>query len=258
MGLPQDSMCGRIERQRRTYGTHLPDYFSAAQIEHFKREAKQLCRASSLITHSQALNHIALANGHRNWSLLMKNATSLDAGPPPYRFSRSSEEMRLALHKVQPPAHSRTPRVDAARQLVEDISHRFISAHNAVDFSIDYMRCLLSVPRFKIYAATTINWEMRCWLPYAAKQLAEDDTILVNRRYKPVGQITEEWAAYEAFPHLHACLHAERLKAFSARPESEGFLFNDGCLPWASRQNAAAYLERLCRMQAVMQAVMRG
>ncbi len=251
MGLPQDSMCGRIERQRLTYGTHMPDYFSAAQIEHFKREAKQLCRAS-LITHSQALDRIALANGHRNWSLLMKNATSLDAGPPPYRFSRTSEEMRLTLHKVQLPTYSRTPRVDAARQLVEDLSHRFISARNAVDFAIDYLRCLLSVPRFKIYAATTVNWEMRCWLPYAAKQLVENDTILVNRRYKPVGQITDEWAAYEAFPHLHARLDAERLKAFSAREESEGFLFNDGCLPWASRQAAAAYLQRLQRLQAVL------
>lgn len=252
MGLPQDSMCGRIERQRLTYGTHMPDYFSAAQIEHLKREAKQLCRASSLLTHSQALDRIALANGHRNWSLLMKNATSLDAGPPPYRFSRTSEEMRLALHKVQLSTYSRTPRVDAARQLVGDLSHQFISAHNAIEFAIDYMHCLLSVPRFKIYAATTVNWEMRCWLPYAARKLGEDDTILVNRRYKPVGQITEEWADYEAFPHLHARLDAERLKAFSARAESEGFLFNDGCLPWASRQDAAAYLERLHRLQAVM------
>ena len=41
------------------------------------------------------------------------------------------------VHKVQLPAYSRTPRVDAARQMVEDLSHKFISAQNAVDFAID-------------------------------------------------------------------------------------------------------------------------
>lgn len=229
----------------------MPEHYSAAQIEHLKREAKRLSRAS-MIPHSKALDQVAATKGHRNWSLLMKNAAESPAGPPPYRFARTAEEMRMALHKVQLPAYSRTPRVDAARQMVEDLSHKFVTAQNAVDFAIDYMGCLLSVPRFKIYAATRVNWELRCWLPYAAKQLDDDTSILVNRRYKPVGQVTDEWAAYETFPHLHARLDGERLKAFSHRPESEGYLFNDGCMPWASRRDAEAYRERLLRLQSVM------
>lgn len=228
----------------------MPENYSAAQIEHFKREAKRLSRAAA-IPHSQALDQVAAANGHRNWSLLMKNAAESPAGPPPYRFSRTSDEMRLALHKVQLPAYSRTPRVDAARQMVEDLSHKFISAQNAVDFAIDYVRCLLTVPRFKVYAATRVNWELRCWLPYAAKPLGDDTAILVNRRYKPVGQSTDEWAAYETFSHLLLRLDGERLQAFSHRPESEGYLYNDGCMPWTSRKDAEAYLERLFRLKAV-------
>lgn len=229
----------------------MPENYSAAQIAHLKREAKRLSHAS-MIPHSKALDQVAATKGHRNWSLLMKNAAESPTGPPPYRFARTAEEMRLALQKVQLPSYSRSPRVDAARQMVEDLSLKFITAQNAVDFAIDYMRCLLSVPRFKVYAATRVNWELRCWLPYAAKQLGDDTSILVNRRYKPVGHVTDDWAAYETFPHLHLRLDGERLKAFAYRPESEGYLFNDGCMPWTSRKDAQAYLERLQKLHAVM------
>lgn len=231
----------------------MPESYSPSQIEHLKREAKRLSRAS-LLPHAKALDQVAAVNGHGNWSLLVKNAAESPAKLPPFRFIRTDDEMRTALHKVQVAAYSRTPRVDAARQMVEDLSHKFITAQNAVDFAIDYMHCLLSVPRFKIYAATRVNWELRCWLPYAAKQLDGGSSILVNRRYKPVGQVTDAWATYETFTHLHSRLNGERLKTFSHRPESEGYLFNDGCMPWATRRNAEAYRERLIRLQSVLRA----
>ena len=46
--------------------------FTIAQVERFKREAKRLHRDSH-ISHSQALDQIANANGYNNWSLLTKD-----------------------------------------------------------------------------------------------------------------------------------------------------------------------------------------
>jgi len=49
--------------------------FSPAQLECFRREAKKLSRELS-ITHSEALDQIAVQNGFRNWSLLSKHSSA--------------------------------------------------------------------------------------------------------------------------------------------------------------------------------------
>lgn len=51
--------------------------FSPVQLERFRREAKKLSRESS-ITHSEALDRIAIRHGFTNWSLLVKHS---DAPP---------------------------------------------------------------------------------------------------------------------------------------------------------------------------------
>lgn len=226
--------------------------FSASQIERFKREAKSLGRSLGII-HARALDKIAIANGFANWALLEKHSTNLDGTLSPYRFIRTIEEMRLAAHKLQLPPHSRANRTDVARDSVKDLSRNFVSVQNAADFAVDYMQCLLSLPRFKIYAATTLNWEMRCWLPYLMQRLNGNATILVNRRYKPVGRVSDDLVEYEEFTHLQARLETERMQTFAFHPSRPGSLYNDGCLPWASRKNAEAYLLRLLKLQTTLQ-----
>lgn len=58
--------------------------FSPAQLERFRREAKKLSRELS-ITHSEALDRVAVQNGFTNWSLLSKHSggLALAAATPP-------------------------------------------------------------------------------------------------------------------------------------------------------------------------------
>jgi len=225
-----------------------------AQINRFKREAKRFHRASD-ISHSEALDRIANSNGYSNWSLLMKHSGSDDKAQamnsgPLHRFLRTPAQMRLALLKVPEPRGWGSPsRIDSAKAQVGDISAAFVSPHNAATFAIEYATCLLTVPRFKVYSAAPVYWEMRSWLPYGCQSVAGGARIIVNRGYKPVGQVSNDWAKYEDFQHLHVQLTPEQCEQFKAPGASAGYLFNDGCAPWESRSNAAAYLDRLRRLR---------
>ena len=227
--------------------------YTLSEIERFKREAKRLQRAE-ILRLADALDRVALAHGFNNWSLLMKHrATDVNASqPPPYVYSRSAEVLSEALRLVPPPRHGN--RNDLARDRVEDICARFVSPSNAIDFAIAFMQALLALPRYRVAHATQAQWEMRCWLPYGAHRLADaaGTQILVNRRYKPVGQASDEFANYDQFRRLHLSLSPTQLDAISARTASEGFLYNDGCLPWRSRAHAEAYLERLHRLRVAL------
>lgn len=66
--------------------------FSPAQLERFRREAKKLSRESS-ITHSEALDRIAIRRGFKNWSLLVKHSEALPA-----------------ISRTEPPSASRNAR----------------------------------------------------------------------------------------------------------------------------------------------------
>lgn len=233
--------------------------FSPAQIERFKRDAKAVHRELS-IPHSQALDRLAIDNGYKNWSLLMKRSDIL--GTPhlkrarrSHQFSRTTEFMRLALLKVPEPRQWRSlPRRELAQREVADLSQVFVSPQNAVEFANDYMNCLLTVPRFKLNSAAPAYWEMRSWLPYSNQSIGGGRHILVNRDYKPVGQVGKEWANYEEFPHLHVDVTDDQSKSFTAQGSSDGYLFNDGCSPWDSRADAVAYLERLKILLRVLKA----
>lgn len=224
--------------------------FTFAQIEHFKREAKQL-RRTTLISHSHALDQIANANGFANWSLLAKHSeihhsVKQKRERAPFLFTRTPELMRAALLKVPDTrGWGQQTRSDRAQQQVEDLSAAFVSPQNAVEYAIDYVTCLLTVPRFKLYSAAPAYWEMRSWLPYSCHSLEEGGYILLNRSYKPVGQVDQEWANYAEFPHLQARFADDLRSEFTAPGSSKGFLFNDGCLPWRSRADATQYLKRL-------------
>ncbi len=231
--------------------------FTHTQIEYFKRSAKQLHRQSS-ITHSQALDQIALANGFRNWSLLVKhsdphtteNKKNRDV---PLVFSRTSEQMRAALLRVPEDLGLEDDRsIGIAEKQAENLSSVFTSAQNAVNFSIDYMACLLTVPRIKIYSTSPAYWEMRSWLPYTLEYVEGGKSILLNRNYKPVGQTSRDWVDYSEFQHLYVHVTNDLRKTYTAKGAGIGFLFNDGCPPWNSRARATAYLKRLRVLGSVL------
>ena len=229
--------------------------FSAAQIERFKREAKELRRTSPL-SHSEALDRIAGANGFPNWSLLMKHSDA-DDGPvasrsrrarPHHRFLRTPEQMRLALRKVPEPRGLFGPtRADSAQALVEDLAQSFASALNVVDFAIEYMTCLLAVPRLKIYSTTTVYWEMRSWLPYFFHEVEGDRQIVVNRRPNTrrsticncVCRATTSSASRRRGPRTDTCsttaVHHGRL-ARMLRPIWRGCIFCAVC--WCAEEPA--------------------
>lgn len=239
--------------------------FTSAQIEQFRRAAKQLCRNTPDLTHSAALDRIAIQNGYANWSLLHKH--SQGDGPiistpvtsitqPSFVFRRTPEEMRQALRKFPETRYGYTSRTDVARAQTVDIRDRFVSAENAVDFAVSYVSSLLMVPRFYIYSASRANWELRCWLPYCVHPIADNDDyakgqLLLNRRYKPVGQIKDNWADYEEHTNLHLHLSSTQITSVTAWKCSGGYLYNDGTCPWHSRRDAENYLKRLQVLQAI-------
>jgi hypothetical protein len=226
----------------------MPTSYSIAQIEHFKREAKVMVRSSAL-SHSQALDQLALQQGWPNWSLLMKHSQA--STPPELCFSRTPEAMCLAIRVPQEIGEFRT-RSDFVTHQVNDLCMQFISARNAVRFAIQYMECLLAVPRYRIEASSVADHEMRCWLPYCANASGPGGQIMVNRRYKPVGSITKAHVQYADFPHLMVALTSEQLEDFSYRPDGRGYLFNDGCAPWHGRQYAQMYLTRLRTLESFL------
>lgn len=222
--------------------------FSPAQIERFKRDAKAVHRSTG-IPHSAALDQIATANGYRNWSLLMKHQPEVATGSASFKFCRTAEEMRQLMRKHPSLPEGQILPAAAAQQHVADIHERFVSAQNAVDFAIDYVCCLLTVPRFQVHGASRVYLEMRWWLPYHLESVDDGVQVLVNRYYKPLGHITKLYLSYMQFPHLHTHLSAEQLIEVAHRPGSKGYLYDDGSTPWGSRKAAEVYLRRLLKLR---------
>ncbi|WP_322979269.1 glyoxalase superfamily protein [Pseudomonas sp. C11] len=240
--------------------------FTEAQVERFKREAKKLRHFEPDLTHSAALDRIAAQQGFSNWSLLHRHCEcndprsvlqSISVAPLPLMFQRTPEEMRQTLRKLPERSDSNRPVSAEVRAQTEDIRGKFVSAVNALDYAIAYMGSLLSVPRFHINASSLANWEMRCWLPYSIHPIADDDDfaqgqILVNRRYKPVGQTSDEWTDYREHTRSHLKLDASQLKDITGNRCRQGYLFNDGSCPWHSRKLSEGYLERLLLLRDIL------
>jgi hypothetical protein len=231
--------------------------YSTAQIEHFKREAKKLCRTSPL-THNQALNNIASKHGFSNWSLLMKHSEAPGIAesdrPQPYRFIRAPDEMREALRVLQLERYATRSRADEAKARTTDICDKFISVRNGVSFAIEYMECLLTTPRFNVRSASPVFWEMHRWLPYALIPTSTglEHYVLVNRKYKPVGHMGDKWVDYIDFQHLTMQLNKSQIAQITRPGSSEGYLFRDGSSPWRGRAEARAYLEHLLVLKAIL------
>lgn len=227
--------------------------FTAHEVEVMRRDAKKRSRTSGVIL-AKALDQIAAEQGYRNWSLLQKNGRTAPDELQPWFYRRTPEEIAQSM-RVVPEAASRFERrvrSEIARDSVQALDGKFANVANAVDFAIVYVGGLLAQRRFQLSTKSTAYWEMRFWLPYGASRVEGDTLILVNRHYKPVGSTSKEHVDYAMYAHLSLRLHGHGWRVFAHQNAEQPFLFNDGCPPWHSRQDAEAYLGRLKELRRLI------
>ncbi len=97
---------------------------------------------------------------------------------------------------------------------------------------------------------------MHRWLPYAViptslkQEDGSDQYVLVNRKYKPVGHMSDKWADYTNFQHVAMYMSQEHVTQITRPGSSEGYFYRDGSSPWCDRASAQAYLKHLLLLQA--------
>lgn len=231
----------------------MSNIYSPAQIDQFKRDAKRLARDESL-PHSAALDKIAVESGYLNWPLLLKRASSYQAGKvlrpskkSPYLLLRTADEMRQAMRKTGQDLGRDYP----LRAQIKDLSGLFASAENALDFAISYMECALAVERFSVHSLSFAYYEMRCWLPYCCHIVAGDTCILLGRDYKPVGMVQKQLRVnYADFQQVHIHVKEHELRqhvSIYRKDRVVGYLY-DGS-PWTSRRDALTYVNHLKKLR---------
>ena len=107
----------------------------------------------------------------------------------------------------------------------------------------------------------THEWDIlhRAFLPYNVRRISGDTFILLNRNYWPVGMTQNRWYDYAACTDQHVRMNItqKQVTALTAdfrehqiKPYSVDnfYLFNDGCPPWNSAKDFAAYSKRLAKL----------
>ena len=224
--------------------------FTFTQFKRLKLDAKKQAQDAGIQLH-EAQNNIANAHGFSNWALLSKFASPIGVNVTPrFAFIRSIEEMRSAMRN-QPDTLERTPGRNARPYVtVPDIWDKFRSPQDVVEFAIDYVTTLLTVPRFQVGRRSHVYWEMRLWLPYVVETAHGTAQLLANREYKPVGMDTTQHVDYDKFTTFHTKMSVEQIDAFSHRPTGYGYLYGDS--PWSSRKAAEIYLKRLLKLRKAL------
>lgn len=93
-----------------------------------------------------------------------------------------------------------------------------------------------------------VRANVRWWfLPYCIDKIGEKYVIL-NRAYKPIGVVTDEWVDHE--PYAQPIDGLTKAKAAKISYKSDGnferiYLYNDGCVPTHSKKDWDAYSKRL-------------
>jgi len=91
--------------------------------------------------------------------------------------------------------------------------------------------------------------------PYCVKRLKDGRYIILNRRYKPLGNQTHDYITYETDPSAVALTITPAIaKKLSWKEESNVdviHLYNDGCIPTESAAHMAAYCKRLAVLAAL-------
>ena len=87
------------------------------------------------------------------------------------------------------------------------------------------------------------------YFPYCLKKLDSGSWVLLNRNYKPLGFITDDFIDYSDYPISMKItgLGKKTLEKLAWNKEIEGdiYLYNDATVPTLSAKNMAAYLKKL-------------
>lgn len=160
--------------------------------------------------------------------------------------------MRVAMRKPKNWEHWDDRNAESVRASLKDLSTEFRTWHEALEFAIAYMQCVLQFPRFYLHTASVAYFEMRAWLPYCVQEDIEDPSyrLLVGRDYKPVGMVQrEKQVNYKDFPQLQVRISESELAALSSATDTHSSSYLYGGSPWHSRNNAKMYLDRLQRLR---------
>lgn len=135
------------------------------------------------------------------------------------------------------------------RMKIDDVTARYQSAVAAIENAMALVENKLAKPRFNRPRGDSPEYlEMRRDLPYCIHETSNPGTwILVNRNYKPLGSNIKtggERVDYDQVKNMHVQLSPDIVSKMSSTL-GQGYIFNDGGYPWASRKLAEDYLNRL-------------
>lgn len=94
----------------------------------------------------------------------------------------------------------------------------------------------------------------RVFLPYCVHRVEKGHFVILNRNYKPIGQINNDWVEYR--DHMVRVKYlgpptAKRISCHGSPDLDRIYLYNDGCIPTSSPANAEAYNRRLNALMAL-------
>jgi hypothetical protein len=85
--------------------------------------------------------------------------------------------------------------------------------------------------------------------PYVLQKQEDGSYLVLNRKYKPIGFLTDERVHYERYPIAHHFVHmsGETIGKLSIPGSRDGdiYLYNDAIIPTIGEKNKAAYLEKI-------------
>lgn len=126
-----------------------------------------------------------------------------------------------------------------------DDSEIFDTAGDAVHYGLDRVCRALDQKNFDMLYDERESLEMFMYLPYAIHPTAiQDQYIVLNRNYKPLGSNAEHWVKYEDYPNRFVHIPAELFEKLRRFETQCAYFFPEKSAPWDSREAARAYLKR--------------
>lgn len=96
-----------------------------------------------------------------------------------------------------------------------------------------------------------LNNTRALYFPYCLHQRQDKQWVILNRNYKPVGSMSDEWVDYDTLP-AEMCIKSvskDQAKRLSHSHDADNsfriHLYNDGCVPTDSKADMDAYLARV-------------
>lgn len=91
--------------------------------------------------------------------------------------------------------------------------------------------------------------------PYCLQQIDGGRYIVLNRKYKPLGETADAWVSYEThptvFPLKITAATAKTLSWEQSDATDRIYLYSDKCIPTSSATHMTAYLDRLAILMKI-------